>query len=109
MKLFKTPDAVIAITNDGPKGPSQIAKFGSYKVAKKCNVQIITISSNSTSYWELGSWDKLRIPKPFGVIYVKFSDPLDYSRDNANNANLLTRFLNKNLVELDDFMKNKIK
>ena len=107
IKLFKSKKTIIAITNDGPKGPPKIAKYGSYKIAKKCNAQIVTISCNSTSFWKINSWDTLQIPKPFGTIYIKFSDPLDYSKDSSNNADLLTNFLNKNLYELDSLIDKK--
>ena len=93
--------AVIAITNDGPKGPPYIAKDGSYKIAKRANAQIISIFGGSTKFWEIKSWDKLRIPKPFGTIYIEFSDLMDYSNDQNNNAEMLTEFLNNNLDQLN--------
>ena len=33
--IFKDSSSVIAVTNDGPKGPPRIAKEGSLSVAKK--------------------------------------------------------------------------
>tara|TARA_Y100001970_G_scaffold78745_1_gene100275 strand:- start:5133 stop:5771 length:639 start_codon:yes stop_codon:yes gene_type:complete len=101
IKILKDSSSIIAITNDGPKGPPQIAKYGSYQIAKRSNAQIISIFGNSTKFWELKSWDKLRIPKPFGTIYIQFSSPMDYSKDETNNSNALTTFLNKNLDSLD--------
>ena len=71
LRLFKSNHSIIAITNDGPKGPPKKAKLGSYKIALKANAQIIAISCNSTSYWEAKSWDRLRLPKPFGMAAKK--------------------------------------
>ena len=102
-KIFKNPNSIIAITNDGPKGPAQQAKLGSYKIAIKTQAQIIAISCNSKNYWQAKSWDKLRIPKPFGEIFIDFSNPMDVD-DNVkdiNTASDLTVFLNENLDELD--------
>ena len=72
-KTFKNPESIIAITNDGPKGPPREAKLGSYKIALKSNAHIVSIACTSTKYLKAGSWDKLRIPKPFGTIYIDFS------------------------------------
>ena len=105
LRVFQDESSIIAITNDGPKGPPQIAKYGSYKIAKKANAQIISLFGYSTTFWEIKSWDKLRIPKPFGTIYVEFSDLMDYSNDQNNNAEMLTNFLNDNLSQLEQ--KNK--
>ena len=107
IRLFKNYNNIIAITNDGPKGPPRIAKVGSYKIAKRYGAQIITISCASNKYWQLKSWDSLQIPKPFSTIYVKFSDPLNYSEDKEDNADLLTNFINMNLNNLDKYIKNK--
>lgn len=100
-KVFQNPSSIIAITNDGPKGPPKIAKDGSYKIAKKTGAQIISVFGGSTKFWEVSSWDKLRIPKPFGTIYIEFSDAMDYSEDQNDTAEMLTKFLNTNLNQLD--------
>jgi len=107
-KTFKKSDAIIAITNDGPKGPPREAKLGSYKIALKSNAHIISIACTSTSYWQAKSWDRLRIPKPFGTIYINFSKPMNVNNKdigNINSANELTSFLNTHLNELDEKIK----
>ena len=70
--VFKNPSSVVAVTNDGPKGPPKIAKEGSLSVAKKYNAQIISVAAKSSKYWRIGSWDKTFIPKPFSTIYLFF-------------------------------------
>ena len=105
LKVFSASSSVVAITNDGPKGPSRIAKYGSYKIAKKSGAQIIALSSSPTKFWEIKSWDKLRLPKPFGTIYIEFSRPMDYSSDTSDNADMLTSFLNSHLNALENNIK----
>ena len=104
LKIFKKTDSIIAITNDGPKGPAREAKLGSYKIALRSDAQIIAMSCNSTTYWEAGSWDRLRLPKPFGNIYIDFSDPMeiDGSIKDVDSADDLTAFLNYHLEKLDE-------
>ena len=107
-KTFKNPESIIAITNDGPKGPPREAKFGSYKIALKSNAHIISIACASTKYWKAKSWDSLRIPKPFGTIHVDFSKPMEINYEdvgNINSSNKLTSFLNTHLDELDQKIK----
>lgn len=101
LRVFRDSQSIIAITNDGPKGPPRIAKVGSYKIAVKSGAQIIAISSTCSRYWEAGSWDKLRIPKPFGKILIEFSEPLDDKLSNSLDAQDLTDFLNNNLDQLE--------
>ena len=92
--IFKDPSSVIAVTNDGPKGPPKIAKEGSLSVAKKYNAQIVAVSAKASKYWRIGSWDKTFIPKPFSTIYILFSEPFDESFP-ANSKNI-TNFINTN-------------
>ena len=107
-KTFKNANAIIAITNDGPKGPAREAKLGSYKIALKSNAHIISVVCTSKKYWQAKSWDRLRIPKPFGTIYINFSKPMNVNNEDIrdiNSANELTSFLNTHLNELDEKIK----
>ena len=70
-QIFKSDtNAIIAITNDGPKGPRHIAKTGSLEIAQKYNAQIITITGDSSKKWVFNSWDKFYLPKPFSKIII---------------------------------------
>ena len=35
LRVFRESNSIIAITNDGPKGPPKVAKLGAYKIAIK--------------------------------------------------------------------------
>lgn len=102
LRVFKDSQSIIAITNDGPKGPPRIAKAGSYKIAVKSGAHVVAISSTCSKYWEARSWDKLRIPKPFGKITIQFSEPLDDNICALVNEQDLTNFLNYKLDQLDN-------
>ena len=71
-EVFKSKGGIVAVTNDGPKGPPRIAKAGSTSLALKYNVQIITITGSATKYWQIKSWDRFMLPKPFGKIQLIF-------------------------------------
>jgi len=91
IKIFSNDKkAIIAITNDGPKGPPHIAKENSLKIAEQYNAQIITITGDCTKKWIFDSWDKFCLPKPFGKIIIKIAPPFK----NYKNKNLVSSVSN---------------
>ena len=103
LTILENSQSIVAITNDGPKGPPRVAKLESYRTAIKSNAQIIAISCNSTKFWQARSWDKLHIPKPFGTIHINFSEPMKIkeSLSDIKNTDKLNDFLNIQLDQLD--------
>jgi hypothetical protein len=67
----------IGITPDGPKGPRYTVSDGVVVMAQKRQAKVIVYSCVPSSYWQLGSWDRFVIPKPFGVLHFYASEPLD--------------------------------
>lgn len=96
--IFKNNNNIIAITNDGPKGPPLIAKSGSIKAAMKSGAHIIAVTGEAERYWSLPSWDKTIIPKPFSTIHIQYAKPLEYS--DKTNSKDVTEYINKNYFGL---------
>jgi len=97
-------NGIVAVTNDGPKGPPRIAKAGSTATAIKYNVQVITITGSATKYWQMKSWDRFMVPKPFGKIQVIVSPPLDFYgklETAKKEVELLSNFMNQYQNEVD--------
>ena len=69
---FKTKKSILAITHDGPKGPPKKSKPGALKIAIKHKVQIFGMRGEASSFWQLKTWDKTRLPKPFSIINIYF-------------------------------------
>ena len=67
----------LGITPDGPKGPRHEVSNGIVVMAQKAKANIVLVEIKSSSYWQLGSWDKFIIPKPFGTINYYISDLID--------------------------------
>ena len=105
IKLFKKDSSVIAITNDGPKGPPMVAKKGSIALALKNNAQIIAITGEASRYWKLPSWDGTIIPKPFSTIYIQFSEHLNDEIIEGQEVEVVSDYITKNYNDL----KNKSK
>jgi lysophospholipid acyltransferase (LPLAT)-like uncharacterized protein len=60
------------VTPDGPKGPKYQVKPGIVLAARESGAALIPFTWRAKSYFELGTWDKLRIPKPFSTIEAEF-------------------------------------
>ena len=103
-QLFKNNNTIIAITNDGPKGPPKIAKKGSINLAVKARANIVAMSCTSSSFWKLNSWDSTYIPKPFSTIHVYFSKPLKYDEQNKNESKVINLYLNNSLKKLNEII-----
>lgn len=66
-KSIKSGEEVL-ITPDGPRGPRHAMSDGAIGIALKSNLPIFVMNYQASSYWQLGSWDKFVIPKPFATI-----------------------------------------
>ncbi len=105
-EIFQTKNNIIALTNDGPRGPAKIAKPGSISIAKKHDAIIISISGTSTKYWELKSWDKFRLPKPFGFVKISIAPPLNYNQQTKtleDDSKLVSNYLNDHEKQSDQW------
>ena len=71
----------VAFTIDGPRGPIYQVKPGPVFLARKSGAPLITLHSEPEEFWELRSWDRFRIPKPFTKALVKFGRPIYISAD----------------------------
>lgn len=69
----------IGITPDGPKGPRHEVADGVIVMAQKTNSKVVLIRIIPTKYWQLNSWDKFTIPKPFGTLNYYTTSPIDLS------------------------------
>jgi lysophospholipid acyltransferase (LPLAT)-like uncharacterized protein len=60
-------------------------------MSQKTNTKIVLMDIRPSSYWEMKSWDKFIIPKPFGTIHFYASDPIDISKLDFEEARELVR------------------
>ena len=69
----------IGITPDGPKGPRHEVADGIVIMAQKTGAKIVLVEIKPTKFWQLNSWDKFVIPKPFGIINYYSTKEIDVS------------------------------
>jgi lysophospholipid acyltransferase (LPLAT)-like uncharacterized protein len=67
---------VVAITPDGPRGPAQRVKPGIVAAAQHAGVPVVPATARPSRAWQLSSWDRFCIPKPFATIDVVYGAPL---------------------------------
>ena len=60
----------LAVTPDGPRGPSRVMKLGAIKIAQMANVPIMPITISYSKCIELKTWDNFQIPLPFSRVSV---------------------------------------
>ena len=63
----------LLVTPDGPRGPRHKIGDGAIALAMKSKAPIFAVNYKPKSYWQLNSWDRFVIPKPFTHIecYIK--------------------------------------
>jgi lysophospholipid acyltransferase (LPLAT)-like uncharacterized protein len=81
----------IGITPDGPKGPRHEVADGVVVMAQKTGSKVVLVRIIPTKYWQLSSWDKFIIPKPFGTLNYYTTEPLDLSSLELQEAKKLIK------------------
>jgi len=74
-----------AFTVDGPRGPRYEVKPGPIILAKRSGHGIVPTHVSCSAFWELGSWDRMQIPRPFSRAIVRVSEPIFVPHD-ANDV-----------------------
>lgn len=89
----------IGLTPDGPKGPYHSIAKGAIAMALKSQTKIIGLRVEPRKFWQLKSWDKMKLPKPFGVIDYYVLPPLwlKDSQTLEENQEILKNYLEQNL------------
>lgn len=60
----------IGITPDGPRGPLYDFKAGALIVSRRTQTPILLLGGDFASAWQLRSWDRFYLPRPFSRVKV---------------------------------------
>lgn len=88
---LKVEKRIIIITPDGPQGPVYEVKPGIIMAAKISGASIIPMTWTGDKFWELGSWDRFRIPKPFSKIQVTFGNAIKIDRNDERSDEVIAK------------------
>jgi len=89
----------VAITPDGPRGPIYFVADGIVAISQKTGAKILPFSSKPSKYWQMKSWDKFIVPKPFCEIDFYVGEPFDVNGLEMEEAKK---------VILDKMMENQL-
>ena len=73
----------LAMTVDGPRGPRHEVKSGIIIVAASKGIPILPVAAVPDRYWEIGTWDKFRVPKPFAKVRVMYGAPIHLPKEDS--------------------------
>jgi lysophospholipid acyltransferase (LPLAT)-like uncharacterized protein len=90
-----------AITADGPRGPAMVAKPGPSQLAQLVNTTVRTCYIHPHRAWQLRSWDRFLIPKPFSRVSVAWTLPAPADQPSVQAA------LDRS-VKLAESVENKV-
>ena len=71
----------VAFTLDGPRGPAEVAQPGAVWLSKATGNPLLPFHCDAASSWQLKSWDRTQIPKPFTTVAMAIAEPLHVPRD----------------------------
>ena len=102
----------VAITPDGPRGPRFVVQTGVIYLGKKTQLPVIPVVVGLSSYWELPSWDRFRIPKPFSRALMLYGDPIhippNISEEEMEHHRLKLEQIMREMVErVDSLIRQK--
>src|SRR5699024_3301518 len=55
---------------DGPRGPAGEFKHGALTIARRTGTPVMLVGCAASRYWQIGTWDRTCLPKPFARINV---------------------------------------
>lgn len=81
----------IGITPDGPKGPRYTIGDGVVILAQKRQAKIVVFTCRPSRSWQLSSWDKFVIPKPFCRLDFYASAAIDLDGLSLEDAKVVLK------------------
>lgn len=106
-QLNSDENIIILITPDGPRGPRHKIKPGVVLAAKAAEAKIIPMTWTADRFWELNSWDKFCIPKPFAKIQVSFGEAVEIPQNDIESPEYHQELLERRMLDLESFCEGK--
>lgn len=70
----------LGITPDGPRGPVYVAAPGILQLARLTQCPVMPVRVEYSKKWELKSWDRFRIPKPFSRVTITLAPVIVFGK-----------------------------
>ena len=82
-----------SLTVDGSIGPRRFCKPGAIHLARETGTCIVPCATVASRYWQLKTWDKLQIPKPFSRIILNFGQGIEVPKNTLGSDVLALQLL----------------
>ncbi len=99
--LKKRKEVVLALTVDGSHGPARIMKPGIIGLAMETDMPIFATHLVCKPVLHLPSWDKTRVPLPFGKIVIVLEGPILRNKE-ASDSEEFERMRSQAQLLLED-------
>ena len=96
----------IYITPDAPHGPPKKINTNIFKLCQKFDLNIAILSFHTNKYFQINSWDKLKIPLPFSKGIYLWGNEIIQSKDFKNEIDFNKKIsdeLNKNSKKINGY------
>jgi lysophospholipid acyltransferase (LPLAT)-like uncharacterized protein len=106
-----TKDGISPVnTSDGPTGPAFEFKQGAVMLAQLTQSPMLPLAFAASKFWQLKSWDKFIIPKPYSKIVIAVGAPCKVNKEatleqQASMAKHMESTLNKLSAVAQDKLK----
>lgn len=75
-RLIREGGVDFALTPDGPRGPKYHIHAGILQLGRKSGLPIVPVTLDFDAKWELNSWDRFQIPRPFTRCRMRIGSPV---------------------------------
>ncbi len=76
----------MGLTPDGPRGPRYVLKAGVILLAQKTGQPVFPVHIRPRRFWQMKTWDRFLIPKPFSIVDVVFDTLQTIPQTNDSTA-----------------------
>ncbi|GAC1699199.1 MAG: hypothetical protein NVS9B3_16330 [Gemmatimonadaceae bacterium] len=76
----------VAISPDGPRGPPRVFQPGALVAAHRAGAPVMLVNATADRAWQLRSWDRFLIPKPFARVQISYAGPFFVEAESARDA-----------------------
>jgi lysophospholipid acyltransferase (LPLAT)-like uncharacterized protein len=73
-------------TLDGPRGPARVAQPGAVWLAAATGNPLLPFHLEASSFWNVRSWDRTQIPKPFSTVALVVGEPIEVAKDSRDDV-----------------------
>lgn len=108
IKQLKDGQEVLIVTPDGPRGPRYRSKPGATVAAKITGATIFPLTWSASRFWQLNTWDRLILPKPFSKIVINLGQSILYQTKIGDPIANDSKDMEQRLLALDKITCEKI-